>query len=101
MPYANPEDHRRWWRKRRSDVYAEIAEAKDRPCADCGVAYPRYVMQFDHVRGEKSFTIGHAVRAVRSMEALREEIAKCDIVSANCHAIRTHGRGYHNPRTCE
>lgn len=57
-------------------------------------------MQFDHVRGEKAFTIGHAVRVVSRIEALLTEIEKCDVVCANCHAIRTHERGYSNPRTC-
>ena len=38
-----------------------IEQAKDFPCSDCGNRYPSYVMDFDHVRGEKLFTIRHCL----------------------------------------
>jgi hypothetical protein len=63
-----------------------VIAAKDVPCADCGVKYPTCVMQFDHVRGEKKFNIGGGVRGISSIIA---EIAKCEVVCANCHALRT------------
>lgn len=47
-------------------------------------------MDFDHVRGEKAFSI--AVRYVHSLDKLFAEIEKCDIVCANCHRIRTQAR---------
>jgi len=68
-----------------------IAELKSVPCADCGVQYPPYVMQFDHVRGEKLFNIGTAVAQGRSVKTIMTEVAKCDVVCANCHAERTWG----------
>lgn len=76
-------------------------EAKDRvPCSDCGVAYRYWVMQHDHVpdRGEKSFTValtytGGPRRVRVTRVALLAEIAKCEVVCANCHAERTHSRG--------
>jgi hypothetical protein len=56
-------------------------------CADCGNSDTR-VLEFDHVRGKKlgvvSVMIGHV-----SKKRLLEEIAKCEIVCANCHRIRT------------
>jgi hypothetical protein len=64
---------------------------KERPCTDCDIPYPFYVMQFDHVRGEKQFNIG-ADGPSRSGEQVLEEIAKCDVVCANCHAARTYER---------
>lgn len=67
-----------------------IRDAKDKPCADCGIQYPYYVMQFDHVRGEKKFNLGGGWN--NSIEAIREEIAKCDVVCSNCHAERTYQR---------
>ena len=76
--------------KRRMERVPIIREAKDKPCSDCGVQYPYYVMQFDHVRGEKKFNIGQGWN--NSIQALTEEIAKCDIVCANCHAERTYQR---------
>ena len=72
----------RRWRRYQTLVRA----AKAVPCADCGVQYPYYVMDFDHVRGEKLFEIsaGH-----RHIALLLDEIAKCDVVCANCHRART------------
>lgn len=64
-----------------------IAE-KSKPCTDCGVQYPYYVMQFDHLR-DKEFNIA---RSNRSLIKIKAEIAKCELVCANCHAERTHKR---------
>lgn len=64
---------------------------KRRPCDDCGVQHPPYVMQFDHRDGEtKKFNLSAAGR--RSKAQILEEIAKCDVVCANCHAVRTFER---------
>jgi hypothetical protein len=64
-----------------------------KPCADCGIQYPPYVMQYDHVRGKKEFVISSQVsRGQVSMSRLLSEIEKCDLVCANCHAIRTFTR---------
>lgn len=61
------------------------------PCLDCGEMYPYYVMQFDHRPGEgKSFNVSDAKGYSRL--SIENEIAKCDLVCANCHSIRTHGR---------
>jgi hypothetical protein len=58
------------------------------PCADCGVFYPSYVMDFDH-KFDKRALVSEMV-SMGSMKKLKEEIAKCDIVCSNCHRIRTH-----------
>lgn len=83
--------------RRKARRPAELAEkralvlsAKDRPCTDCDVSYPAYVMQFDHRDpSQKWFTISSSMRS-RTIAQLRAEIAKCDVVCANCHAERTH-----------
>ena len=62
---------------------------KDKPCADCLIKYPRWVMQFDHLR-DKKFGIGG--KQNQGLGALLAEIAKCEVVCANCHAERTHQR---------
>lgn len=64
---------------------------KSRPCLDCKIEYPSWVMQFDHVRGEKVADIANLVR-LGSLQNLLDEISKCDVVCANCHAQRTHER---------
>lgn len=68
-----------------------VRKAKDKPCADCGIKYPYWIMQFDHVRGEKLFNIRHKVWKL-GIAKISEEIEKCEIVCANCHADRTHRR---------
>jgi hypothetical protein len=64
-----------------------IQKAKDQPCADCGGAFPTCVMDLDHVRGVKEFKVSEAVQKAYGikMQRLLEEIAKCEVVCANCH----------------
>lgn len=67
-------------------------------CVDCGTRDIR-VLEFDHVRGIKVSTIGNMVRMGYSIDALKAEIAKCDIRCSNCHAIATYarlGRSWHD-----
>jgi hypothetical protein len=65
-----------------------MARLKDQPCADCGRRYPSECMDFDHVRGKKIFGIAREWNRWGWKTILRE-IAKCDVVCANCHRIRT------------
>jgi len=86
---------KRLYLDRNSRAYAErreiVRQAKARPCADCGVQYPYYVMDFDHRDGAtKQFSL-HAVTQVTKWAVLRE-IEKCDVVCANCHRERTQRR---------
>jgi hypothetical protein len=64
----------------------------DRPCTDCGRLFPTPVMQWDHRPGyEKLGEISVDFWGKTRQEVL-DEIAKCDLVCANCHAIRTFSR---------
>jgi len=65
---------------------------KDVPCADCGKRYPHYVMDFDHVRGKKEFSIYRARQITMCRKRLAAEIEKCEVVCSNCHRQRTHER---------
>lgn len=61
---------------------------------DCGGYWPDNpeVMDFDHRPGEvKLFGINSAASR-RARHLLEAEIAKCDLVCANCHRIRTRSR---------
>lgn len=74
-------------------VKNEIQQLKENtPCMDCGVKYPFYVMQFDHI-GEKRFLLSSAHMHF-GREIIQEEIANCEIVCANCHAARTYTRAH-------
>ena len=57
---------------------------------DCGIKYPPYVMDFDHL-GDKEFVISKGV-SMHSPIKLLKEIAKCDVVCSNCHRLRTYNR---------
>jgi len=76
--------------EKRKEIRELIIACKDVPCADCGERYPFYVMDFDHVSGERKKEVG-AMRNVLNMEKVIEEILKCEVVCANCHRIRTYG----------
>lgn len=107
MPYANKDDRRNYYRKhyqankdryaarnRRTigDKKAYLHKVKSAPCLDCGIKYPYYVMDLDHRPGEiKRFEPANLISAA-GWQALVAEVAKCDIVCANCHRIRTHTR---------
>lgn len=91
MPFKNKDDYNAYQAVRRAATRAIIEEAKDNPCLDCGIKYPPYVMQFDHL-GDKKFNIGSATAHNPKPDKLRAEIAKCEVVCANCHAIRTYNR---------
>jgi hypothetical protein len=76
----------------RAEAQAVIMAAKDVPCTDCGIRYPHYVMDFDHVRGTKVMHVGLMASRHRTLGKLREEIAKCEVVCSNCHRARTYLR---------
>jgi hypothetical protein len=59
---------------------------KRHPCVDCGEKNP-LVLQFDHVRGTKLFTICDALKQITLVE-LKIEIRKCDSRCANDHQLR-------------
>mgnify|MGYP000864034503 FL=1 len=65
-------------------------KAREIPCADCGIQYPYYVMDFDHL--DPSIKVANLASMVKqgNKQALLDEIEKCEVVCANCHRIRTH-----------
>lgn len=89
---ANKERHLKLIYKNRKKYVKEIRKiieiAKAKPCADCGMQYHTCVMDFDHIKGEKLFNIGQTATKF-GVETLFEEIAKCEVVCANCHRIRS------------
>lgn len=90
----NKEKHLSYVRRNKQRVKDFIEEYKrSRSCADCkfsGKEFP-YVLDFDHLAGiaTKKFTIGSWSHAVLSIDAIKKEMAKCELVYANCHRIRT------------
>jgi hypothetical protein len=65
---------------------------RSNPCSDCGETDP-VVLEFDHLR-DKRFEVTNQF-ASRNWQEILDEIAKCEVVCANCHKRRTARRaGY-------
>ncbi|GAA1936604.1 hypothetical protein GCM10009775_30640 [Microbacterium aoyamense] len=83
-----------------------LDEQKAHPCHDCGTRYPAVVMDFDHLPGQaKAASVTAMVTCmaraqlpdgttrVYSLDEIAQEIAKCELVCANCHRLRSASRG--------
>jgi len=92
--HNNKAGHQRQAQRREAAIRSLVRAAKDTPCSDCGQRFPFYVMQFDHREGEqKCFNIGDMNDRRRvGRSRLLEELAKCDVVCANCRHERTYQR---------
>ena len=45
---------------------------------------------------EKKNTVSNLIRSDYGWETIMSEIDKCEVVCANCHAVRTKERGQHS-----
>ncbi len=62
---------------------------RDVPCADCSGRFEACSMDFDHRDpADKLYTVTRMVGR-QSTATILGEVAKCDIVCANCHRLRT------------
>lgn len=86
-------EHFREWRIQNVEKKkAVVRDLKKSPCLDCKNTFPPCAMEFDHVRGTKSYEVSTLMSGNFSMKKLLDEIAKCELVCSNCHAIRTDAR---------
>lgn len=86
-------------RKKRQAVRDLIQSLKaGRPCADCKGEFPAVCMDFDH-SGEKVMNVSAMAVRVKSLARVRDEAAKCEVVCACCHRLRTEGRRLCHLRT--
>ena len=70
-------------KKIRTERRAMLLDGK--VCERCGFDDPR-ALEFHHRNpAEKEFTVGSLM--TKSLERLLAEVAKCEIICANCHAI--------------
>lgn len=72
------------------DKKTQLVEYKGGKCIDCGGVFSPCCYHFDH-RDPFSKKAGIAKIIHRPLEELKTEADKCDLVCANCHAIRTFG----------
>jgi len=79
-------------KSRRKDLREWSNKIKSGPCTDCDNTYPPIVMHWDHIENDKEFNVGNMVARGFGIEKISKEISKCELVCANCHAIRTSSR---------
>jgi len=82
--------------KHRKELYKVLEELhlykEKHGCFDCKNRYPHYVLEFDHKPEFNKIDVVYRVLRNYGPEAAWNEVAKCDVVCANCHKIRTYDR---------
>jgi len=61
-------------------------------CKDCGYSKHAHALQFDHIHDNKKASVSNLIRSDYSWKTILEEINKCEIRCANCHAVMTANR---------
>lgn len=82
------------YRKARYRVAANLKEwyaglKTDKPCTDCGKCFHFSGMEWDHLPGKGKVANVSRLLKNGSKKAILEEIKKCELVCAVCHAYRT------------
>lgn len=77
--------------RRTQKKYKRFIEYKAGPCMDCNGIFPPEAMEFDHRPGVVKCYNPSSMRGMSSAR-IEKELAKCDLVCANCHNIRTRKR---------
>jgi hypothetical protein len=79
---------------RRNNLVAWYREVKKTfSCVRCGCSDWR-VLEFNHIDGVKLFNVSDMLRDGCSKFAVLSEIAKCEVLCANCHRIYTFRDSY-------
>lgn len=81
----------------KSDKLRRVAESKQfiwdylltHPCVQCGERDP-IVLEFDHIKGRKVRAVSDMAILGYSIDSIREEIEKCQVLCSNCHRRKTH-----------
>jgi hypothetical protein len=63
-----------------------------KPCADCGGVFHPAAMSWDHLPGSGKTNDVSSLVGRHNRAAVLAEIAKCELVCANCHAVRSFER---------
>lgn len=79
--------HARTARVREEHATKILAFLLNNPCVDCGENDP-VVLEFDHLH-DKVDAVSYLATSGSSWATIQAEIAKCEVVCANCHRRRT------------
>jgi len=92
---ANKKDYLARKLKRQKEIGALIkAYKQEHPtCSDCEQDHPYWRLDFDHLsKATKTAELSNVAKRGWSNARVLEEIAKCQLVCANCHRDRTQAR---------
>lgn len=98
MPYKDREEQKAYQRAhylRYKDTYdnrnrdkrkklRDLINSFKTECSKCGYNECKQALQFHHINGDKKFNISEA--RGRTEQRVLEEIRKCILICANCHA---------------
>jgi hypothetical protein len=86
-------------RVRQAGMVELLRDLRRVPCAQCGGRFKPYQMDFDHRDpAAKTFKVTEGRAMLMPTSRVMAEVAKCDIVCANCHRIRTREFELRRPR---
>jgi len=77
-------------RRRKAAQQVILGYLRQHPCVDCGES-DIVVLEFDHL-SDKTLGISVMVTGGYKKDLILKEIAKCEVVCANCHRRRTYKR---------
>jgi hypothetical protein len=67
----------------------------ERGCKLCGYKTHPVALELNHINPQtKEFSIAKRLASV-SMDRLKKELAKCEVLCANCHQIHTYENNHH------
>lgn len=91
--YANKERYFAQAKQRDKEMRERIRELKSVPCVDCGGMFDPVCMDFDHLpEFDKVANVSQLMRQRMAWSKIEAEIAKREVVCANCHRLRTKDR---------
>lgn len=110
MAYKNAEQkreaQRRWYKKHHEKIRDKLAtyrkqnkanvrkwfrECKEKlECARCKENHPACLHFHHRIPSEKRFSVATAVASGLAIATIEEEMKKCDVLCANCHAKEHH-----------
>ncbi len=80
---------RSWDKEYKKNVYSILMDIAKDGCVKCGEKHFA-CLQFDHINPtEKTSGIANMIRDTKKIDLILQEINKCVILCANCHAKRT------------
>ena len=75
-----------WVPKKKTTIDFIYNFKKEKSCEHCGYNEHPQILQFHHKNGDKKFEISVALhKGAYSIEEIKKEITKCEILCPNCH----------------